>query len=364
MIRSRDMSTWWTSWWENKTNPENTDKYIEKIEGNIQLWGLEWIPPTDKDITFSHYKSGTYTINREGVVKSLSWEPMKYVLRDAKTPYVVIRRSCKDKKTWEIKDKYKEIPIIQLMDKYFEKHIIWYKTKRANPQKEFLLVPKDNDWSTLAWNNLYYVDKKEYNKIGTKGLQVEHYLRYGDATISDQALAEKFHLHRSWVNKVRKRLLAEKKIKNPLPKALQKLGKISFEVLPIYIALLESEGQKSNMEIAIEVLNLDRDTLSENEKKKETEKVRRVRERLVKKWVIERYKTPWAKVTIDEVREELIEELENKVQSWKTYKEIAEILGLNIYQVNNFSRKWKKSKERVKKKLADIRELREKKSKR
>ncbi len=325
-------------------------------------WKYEGKSPREWDIRISWYKGRKYTINREGIVKSLKGDRMKYIFRESKSPYVVIKISYKNKKTWKIEHKYKEVSVIQLMENFFWKHIAWYKATLSNPNL-FRIVPKDNDWNNLAWNNLVYVNKEEYRRIGTRGKTIEWYLSAVKWKISDQELEKKFLLSRSWINKIRKRLLEEWKIQSLIPKEVQDLNmKISYDMIPVYRELLESKGQKSNKEIAVEVFSLDRNNLSEKEKNNNTEKVRRARKRLEKKGELEKYKVPGAKVTIDEVREELIEMLENKMQSWKTHKQIAEILGFTKYQVDNFSGKWKKSKERVRKKLAALKKRRENKS--
>ncbi len=113
---------------------------------------------------------------------------------------------------------------------------------------------------------------------------------------------------------------------------------IEFESLPVYEALLQSQGKLSNTDIVKLLRPHERNQAKTNEEKRKlTEKVVRVRKKLTDRELIPRFNA-----NFEEKREHAVEMINERQVTGKTNKEIAEALGLNKAQIDNLARWVKK----------------------
>ena len=115
---------------------------------------------------------------------------------------------------------------------------------------------------------------------------------------------------------------------------------MDFESFPIYTTLIESEGKKSNLEIARELRSEELAKAKTNQEKEiRCDKIVRVRKKLTDKNIIPRFNADF-----ENKRSEAIKLLKERR---KTHQEIAEILNLKKDQVSNLARQLpKKEKNR------------------
>ncbi len=319
--------------------PEITDRFVVQQEYSIKRGALEGREPPQSVREFYPW----YSITTAGTVIGPVGKELKYLSKaDNKAPYVKI---C-IRKAWPKGDRkaYKEYNVIKLMKEYFGSHIHWYGETRsvANKDKEYIVIPHNDDWSNVALKNLIYVDKKQYRYEKTVEQKIEFLLRVRDLQMSCEELARLFDVSISWVNRIRTRLEEQ----GYGDQQLAKTGiNISYENRPIYKALLLCNGQKSNLVLAKEIWpqenfsdEADQDSL--------IDKIVRVRKRLADKWIIQRYNTYGKKINIADVKESLVFALEDNLklpkQQRRTHAEIATVLWLDKSQVDNFSRSLKR----------------------
>ncbi len=114
---------------------------------------------------------------------------------------------------------------------------------------------------------------------------------------------------------------------------------IEAESLPLYQALLESQGELSNLEIVKQVRPHEWNYAITNEAKRVlADKVVRARKKLTDKGLIPRYNAHF-----EAKKAEALQLLNEKHFTGKTNKEIAEILGLKKEQIDNLAKQMKKS---------------------
>lgn len=190
--------------WRNRENPLKTEIFLNKILSQP----LEWHTPPAGYFSFSSYQGKSYSINRNGIVKSLDWEIMK--------PYF-----HKKKRWWRIRikvahlewdtiiTKEKEITILSLMDSLFWPYLKWFEKKKQNPNG-FILVPKDWDYNNCSWENLEYTSKTLYREKGTKRGALRFILETTHE--SDKEIAERTHIKRSEIQKQKMKLVGEGKL--------------------------------------------------------------------------------------------------------------------------------------------------------
>ena len=319
-------------WW----NPEFTDRFLDRIE---KEW-YEWKEPFDTDIAIHSYTDryhrihSQYTINRNWEIKSLKWEVMKYLFYPNKRwPRVRIQIEKVDK-NWEHVFQEKEISVLKLMEKWFWKYFIWYKNKRENP-RDYILVPKDWDYNNMRYDNLHYVNRNEY--YPTKKKIIENFLKT-NSELTNLQLSKIFKTTQHYISKIKKDLAERWELSEfQLYQDFQKEIWIEFseESQKIYKILLESKWKLSNLEIA-NILRLDEIKKTKN-KRIFTDKVVRIRKKLTDKWIIPRFNNDF-----ESKKSETIAMIKDKINSWKTNKEIAEILWLKKEQIDNLARQIKK----------------------
>ncbi len=314
---------------------EVTEKIIETEESNRNLWLYEWTIPKTTEYRIIDW----YSINIDWQVIWKTGNPLKYFYKKENlAPYVALSRIVKSK-DWEFITKQKEHKITELMHKYFWPYIINYSNYVLRPD-EFIVVPKDSNWDNLSLQNLEFVNKKEFYLQGTEKWRLIKLFPFLN-TKTDQELADMFNLSRGWVNRIRTELKEAWKIWDPRLKGLV----ISKNNEKVYIALLECNWLKSNLELAKDIWAEENFDDKEN-KERLTDKISRVRKKLLDKWLIEKYNTYGQKVNISDVREELLEILESNSKLPKserqTHQQIANRFSLKKGQVDNFSRTLKK----------------------
>lgn len=107
-----------------------------------------------------------------------------------------------------------------------------------------------------------------------------------------------------------------------------------------------SDGQKSNLVLAKELWPQE-DWADKENKEHLLDKIVRVRKKLMDKWLIQKYNTYGKETNVADVRSELLALLQENKQlpkeQRKTHAAIAELLGLDKDQVDNFSRSLKKT---------------------
>ena len=282
-----------------------------------------------------------YKLNIHGQIIWQKDIPLKPVFRNWKrSPFVIIplKRKCAK---GNITPKAKEERIDNLMEKHFWPHIEWYSEMKANQDKEYIVVPKDDNWNDMSLGNLKYVVKEEYDlQWTTKELLIQlipFFKNKSDDEIVNLLSTSQWWVSRSWVNKVRTELKQQGKIWN---KILNNII-ISRSTYDIHVALLACKWLKSNLDISKKLRP------NENFKDKETQeiftnKVSRVRKKLSNLWLIEIYNTYQKEVNIRDVREALKQTLiaNREKGKWerKTHEEIAKVFGLSKEQVDNYSR--------------------------
>ena len=320
--------------WKNGL-PHITDRFTNKTQRHIIAWGLEGQEPWN---TLIWIWNG-YKLNIHGQVIWQKDVPLKPIFKKwIRSPYFVIslKRKCAK---GNITPKAKEERIDKLMERHFWPNIEWYSEMKANQDKAYIVVPKDDNWNDMSLGNLKYVIKKEYNiNWTTKEILMQLIPFFKNK--SDEDIAKLLSISTWWVNKVRTELKKQGKIWN---KILNNVI-ISRSTYDIHLAVLECKWLKSNLEIAKE-LRPDADFEDKEEQGRLTDKVSRVRKKLYDKWLIEKYNTYQKEVSIEGVREALkltlIANRTAEKSERKTHAEIAKVFGLTKEQVDNFSRKIK-----------------------
>jgi len=319
--------------WRNRENPLKTEMFLNKILSQP----LEWHTPPAGYFSFSSYQGKSYSINRNGIVKSLDWEIMK--------PYF-----HKKKRWWRIRikvahlewdtiiTKEKEITILSLMDSLFWPYLKWFEKKKQNPNG-FILVPKDWDYNNCSWENLEYTSKALYREKGTKRGALRFILETTHE--SDKEIAERTHIKRSEIQKQKMKLVGEGK----LPKYRKTLSlreelwfTISQESLPIYEALLQCWWKLSNWELATIIYKEAYTQASQEEKKRLASKFVRARKQLTDRGLLQRYND-----VFESKKSDAIKMLSEKSITGHTNQEIAETLWLRKTQIDNLARQIRKS---------------------
>lgn len=321
--------------WKNKTDPMLTERFLNQIENSKEVWEA----PID-DFVFARYKWRQYTINKDWVVKDLSWHPMKYIFHIGKLwPRILIRRERKKINETSFHDEYHEIALTKLMRKYFWCYIDWYHEAKLQPQK-FILIPKDWDRNNISVKNLRYISIKEYKEIWTKKANIKNILLFNPKK-TDKEIEQSFGYSRPHISKVRREMWSEWKLKEELD--LEKLRKelwiqIYKQDLQVYQILKESNWKLSNSEIA-QILWPEKYSAAKSniEKKNITMVISRIRKKLTDKWIIPRFNE-----TFEKHRNKAIEMIKDKPNSQMTNKEIAEVLWLKKDQIDNLVRQIKK----------------------
>lgn len=320
------------------TNGEILDQQIRKIEAEIANGENEGTEPQIREVKFSPYKGSEYILTCDGIIKSVTWEAMKYIFYENKLgPRVRIKRLRK--KFWEktIRSEYYEVNVLTLMKQYFPSYIEWYSKAKDNLD-DYILLPKDGNRENLSTTNLYFCSKKDYHNQGSKREIVKTLLTL-NPKMTDAEL-EKAWISRPHISRVRSELGKQGKlpIHQKLLKLREKTGiQIEFESLPIYEALLQSQGKLSNTDIVKLLRPHERNQAKTNEEKRKlTDKIVRVRKKLTDRELIPRFNA-----NFEEKRERAVEMINERQVTGKTNKEIAEALGLNKAQIDNLA-KWVK----------------------
>ena len=196
-----------------------------------------------------------------------------------------------------------------------------------------MLVPVDDDWKNLSWENLIFVAKKEYNEQGTKRAIVKLFFQ-AFPNASDQELAEKTGVSRVHIRRVRKELEDLGRLDPKIPDQLKSV--LGFDVtsshVKIYEYFMNNGACKTNLEIARELLSEQAEQATTNASKKLlTAPIVRIKKRLIEKGLLE--ESP-----LQKYREQLLELLGNKEVNQLTNQQIAEQFGLKKEQVDNLSR--------------------------
>lgn len=316
--------------------PSITDDFTYSTTREIIGWGLEGEEPLNTTVWIGN----GYKINIEGEVLWQNGDPLKPIFRKWKrSPIVIIALNIKDT-NGDNASKAKEQRIDKLMEEYFWPYIEWYSEKKLHHNKEYIVVPKDGNWSDMSLDNIQYVTKAEYDLNWTTKALLIQLIPFFDKK-SDEEIAELLSTSRWWVSRIKKDLNEKKK------KWDEKLNKIiiSHKTYQIHLALLKCKWLESNLEIA-KKLRPKSDFGNKEEQGMLTDKVSRVRKKLLKIWVIEKYNTYQQKVPISEAKGRLKEILlaNRELKDWKrkTHADIAKMLGLTLDQVNNYSRTLKK----------------------
>lgn len=183
-------------------------------------------------------------------MRGLNGEPMQYLFYpNKKGPRVRIHKELL--KNGELVNVEMEINIFHLMAAKFGSYFPGHALAKAHPG-EYMLVPKDGNWSNLHRKNLHYVEKKEYREQGTKRALIK--MRFTmRPEISDQELSEKTGVSRPYVYRVRQELIQAGKLEAhaQLEQLRQLTGiLISEKMLPVYVFFMQHGGELSNLEIA------------------------------------------------------------------------------------------------------------------
>jgi len=345
-----------TFWW----NPEFLNVFLEREERKRITWDLEWKEPPDWDFLIHHYTdkyhflSSKYTINKYGEVKSLRWENMKYLFYPNKR-WPRVRLQITIRKDWRDINTEKEFSVYKLMERNFRYYIKWYTKKKNNP-KQFILVPKDWNENNMRYDNLEYIDKRNW----TKRKYIENLL-LSNHNISVESICRLLKTTPKYVNKIlaslAKKWDSEDKT-NPdnkkwepkednwmirrfqLYEELQDKLWIQFtrENFEIYQILIDSKWELSNIEIA---RKLRPEEISKTEmRRKLTDKIVRARKKLTEKGIIPRFN-----VLFESKRNLAVAMLQEKQHSWSwmTNEQIANCLWLKKGQIDNLSRQIKKN---------------------
>lgn len=324
---------------KNKTDPEIVNRDLKRIEqlsyeSMVPFWIMQ-------EITISEYKGyGRYKLTYEGVVKDLKGNPMKASFYPDKIgPRVRIKRLRKKKGESTISSEYYEINILKLMKYHFGPYIEGYSEAKENLEN-YILLPKDGNWENLATTNLYFCSKKDYQERGSKRAIIKNFLMF-PSNMTDESISEKTWVSRAHISRVKSELQAEGKLPEyqKLLDLREKTGfQIETESLPIYEALLESQGKLSNSDIAKKLRPQERNQAKTNEEKRKlTERVVRVRKKLTDAGLIPRFNA-----NFEEKKEQATQMIKEKPITGKTNKEIAEILGLKKEQIDNLAKQIKK----------------------
>ena len=319
--------------WRFNEDPNKTERFISSIINK----DLEGQTPPEGDFAFSSYQWKSYTINRNGIVKSLEWTPMKYGFHKKKRwPRIKIKTYTKEGDNFLKKEK--EVSILFIMDKVFWPYIKWYSRKKENPNW-FILVTKDWNFENISYNNLEYVSKSLYREKWTKRGKIRLILT--STKWKDKELAKNFNTSRSEIQKEKKKLADEGNLPHyqHLLELRDLLGfTISEDSVPIYEALLQCYWKLSNWEIASILYKEQYINGDEKEKKRLSSKIVRARKQLSDRGLLPRFNE-----NFESKKEDAIKMLSEKDITWHTNKQIAEILWLNLTQVNNLARQIKKS---------------------
>jgi len=315
-------------------------KYTQNF---IRSWWLEGTMPLDQKVTI-FWK---YQITTDGKVLGQSGEPLNYIFKQSNgaIPYVLMSIRKKDSDgTFNIISK--EVNVLSLMAKYFGPYIIGYGDKTLFHDEKFKIIQKEQDGNDFSIKNLQFVKWSEYDPKGTTKRLISSLLSGSNWLLTDQEIADRFGVSVWWVNRIRSQRAEVYKGEYAYPLVQEAwLQDITFDGLPIYEALLSCDGQKSNLEIAKE-LRPDKKLDDQDEQPLWTDKVMRVRKKLSDKWLISQYNTYGKSVSIASVREKLTEYIIKNnsfpKQEKKTAKQIAALFGLDLNQVQNFSKQLKK----------------------
>lgn len=244
------------------------------------------------------------------------------------------------KKNGEIKNIKSEIGILHAMSKAFGQYFPGYSKYRQNP-KAYMLIPKDGNYENMHYSNLIYVHKKTELEKGSKRALIKATLSLDLPNTTIQKLTGASESH---IRKVTEEQVQAGKYKTELYEAWrafkEKYGiAVELESFPIYTALIESEGKKSNLEIAKELRPEAVAKAKTNEEKRiRANKILRARRKLTDKGIIPRFNDHFEKQ-----KPEIIKLLE---EGGKTHQEIAELLNLKKDQVSNLARQLPKKKKK------------------
>ena len=196
-----------------------------------------------------------------------------------------------------------------------------------------MLIPVDDDWKNLSWENLIFVAKKEYNEQGTKRAIVKLFFQ-AFPNARDQELAEKTGVSRMHIRRVRKELEGIGRLEPKIPDQLKSV--LGFDVtsshVKIYGYFITNGAEKTNLEIARELFPEQAEQATTNAAKKLlTAPIVRIKKRLIEKGLLE--ESP-----LQKYREQVLELLKNKEDNHFTNQQIAEQFGLKKEQVDNLSR--------------------------
>ncbi len=218
------------------------------------------------------------------------------------------------------------------MSKAFGQYFPGYSKYRQNPNA-YMLIPKDGNYENMHYSNLIYVHKKtELEKRSKRELiKTTLSLDLPNTTIKKLTGASESHIWR-----VKEEQVQAGKYKSEEYQAWRNFKEkyriiMDFESFPIYTTLIESEGKKSNLEIAKELRPEAVAKAKTNEEKRiRTEKIVRARKKLTDKNIIPRFKDYFEKQ-----KPEIIKLLK---EGGKTHQEIARLLNLKKDQVSNLAR--------------------------
>lgn len=325
-----------------KWNPLITNKIVKKIEEDI-MWGS--LEGSNHEVLWKVSKefSNWYHIAINGKVINKNGKELEYMFKKSNQdiPYVKIYIW----KSWEWKKQYKEYNVLSLIRQYYWAFISWYQNtqKICNQDKTFFLVRRNNNETyPFSLENLQYIEKSEYNKRERSKEMIKVLLWFSKWSRSDARIWEIMNVTPSRVNRIRSELTLKWDLKEKHGN-IKKLGirNIWDETKPIYDALLECNGDLSNLSIA-KKLRPDIDYSNKEKKEEMTDKVVRVRKRLVDTNAINTYNTYGKEKNIkeakDKLKEILIENYTLEKDQRKTSLQIAETLDLDKGQVDNFAR--------------------------
>lgn len=320
---------------KNKIDTDFTDRFVNAIleeskEGKLPLC---W------DVPFSYYKGKHYTINPQGIIKGLDGKEMKYIFYPNKLwPRVRIRRNRKKLGADKTQQEYYEVNVAKLMRNKFAPYIQGYEQSLSDPEK-FIVVPKDSNRHNLSVQNLQFISKKLYQEKGSKREHIKKILTFNPQLLSRE-LKEQTGISLPYISKVKWEMRDEGLLDlRNLQLLREQTGiQITQENVSIYHLLLSSQGKISNSEVA-KRLRWDAFTeLKTNEEKRIlTDKVVRIRKKLTDKGIIPRFNH-----SFEEKKQEAIEMLLDKPNSWLTNLNIATKLWLNKGQIDNLARQLKK----------------------
>lgn len=320
------------SLWRNRTNAQFTQQFIRKLEGE---W-LEGKEPPEKPITIANYNGMSYTLDKTWKIRGLNGEVMQYLFCPNKRgPRVRIHRNVK---RWDlIVNEEKELNVLSLMKKHFWPYLSGYGEAKYHLD-DYLLLPKDDNYENLHRSNLIFVSKKDYLEQWSKRAVIKMYLR-NCPTATDQEIAQKTWFSRPHIYRVRQELIQEGILepKTRLEQLRQLTGiEITEKTLPIYDFFFTNGGDTPNLEIAKQLFPDQYAEAQTNAHKKAlTADIVRVRKKLQERGLL-------AVPALQQYRDEIIELLKNKSETWLTNATIAEKFGLKKAQIDNLSRQLKK----------------------